>query len=164
MAKKKNNVGTLLSAVAVVLGVVAVCMFFLTSVKVVTNVLGVTGTTEFVGKDVVFGRENYAGFSFMNLLPYILVIVGVVFAIVSLVSKKNAKMFDYIAGLALVVAGVLFFVTAGFTQWIESYRNVLDLGIKAETTTVSLGVGAIISAITSILAGILVCAKQLMKK
>ena len=164
MAKKKTNVGTILGAVAVVLGIVAVCMFFLTSVKVVTKILNVTSTTEFHGKDVVFGLEDYAGFSFMNLLPYILVIVGVVFAIAALVAKKNAKMFDYIAGIAMVVAGVLFFITAGFTQWTEGYRNLLDLGIKAETTTVSLGIGAIISAITSILAGVLVCAKQLMKK
>ena len=164
MAKKKTNAGAVLNAVAVALGVVAVCMLFLTSVKVVTKVLGVTGTTEFKGKEVVFGLEDFAGFSIMNLLPYILVVVGVVFAVVSLASKKKAKMFDYIAGIALVVGGVLFFVTAGFTQWTESYKNVLDLGIKAETTTVSLGIGAIISAITSILAGVLVCAKQLMKK
>ena len=165
MAKKKSAYGgKLFNICAVVLGIVAICMMFLTSVKVVSKLGSLTDTTTFKGTEVTFGLEYFTKFSFLNLLPYILVLVGVVCSIVSIVAKKNTKTYDLVSAIAFVVAGALFFVTVGFTQWESTYKTALDFAVKAGTTTVSLGIGAIIAAVVSLASGVVVLIKTCLKK
>ena len=91
MAKKKSgsNLGKLLYLVAAALGVVAVVMMFARVVEY--EVL--KETVGFKGSEVVFGYTNELDvktlkFSFMALLPYVLVLVGVVLTLLNTFAKK----------------------------------------------------------------------------
>ena len=91
MAKRKSSVGKPLSFVAAVLGVVAVVMLFLPAI-------GIKDTdTTYTGLQITFGyKESLLGFeytvfdfSFMNLLTYILAVVGIVFSVLSAMGKGS---------------------------------------------------------------------------
>ena len=91
MAKRKSNLGKPLAFVAAVLGLVAVVMLFLPAI-------GIKDTdTTYTGLQITFGcKESLLGFeytvfdfSFMNLLTYILAVVGIVFSVLSAVGKGS---------------------------------------------------------------------------
>ena len=167
MAKKKSGfgLGKILSIVAIVLGLVAVCMLFVDAVKVPdTELLGNTVKGEgYSGLKVAFGykEEDTAvfAFSFMGLLPVILVLAGMVLSGLNAFSKKGSKMLDYVAMIAFVVAGVLYFIMPSFVVCADTL-----LGKIAAEIDYVLAVGSIVAAICSILAGLAVLAKNLMKK
>lgn len=170
MAKKKSSkkgfgLGKILYLVAAVLGVVAIVMLFVDNVKIPdTKFLGETIEGEgYAGTKVAFGfkEEDIAifKFSFMGLLPYLLVVAGVVLTLVNAFAKKNNKILDYVAVVALVVAGVLFFIMPNFVVCSDTVLGKIAAEIDYE-----LAVGAIVAAICAIASGAVVLVKTLLKK
>jgi len=162
MSKKKNNqLKTVLSIVAILMGIGAVCLMCVAAVVET----GLTTVTKYKGYQAVFGLKDYMNFSVLNLIPYVLVALAVVFAVAAVASNKKAKTFRYVSAALFIVAGVLLFFTVNFVNWTEGYKAVLDVAINTlKTTKLSLGVGTIISAIVSIVAGICMAAQNLLKK
>ena len=168
MAKKKSglDLGKILYAVAAVLGLVAVVMLFVQAVKV-PDVETYFGTLEnesgYTGLQVAFGaKENdvaVLGFSFMGLLPVVLVLVGIVLSALKIASSKGSKILDYVAVACFVVAGVLYFIMPSFMVFADTI-----LGSIAKEIDYVLSVGSIVAAICSILAGATVLVKNLLKK
>lgn len=169
MAKKKSskksfNLGKILYLVAAVLGIVALVMMFVETVKVPDTDLGILGTVEhegYSGLKVAFGHKEddvaILKFSFMGLLPYLLVVAGVVITIVNMLAKKSNKILDFVSAVALVVAGVLFFIMPSFMVFADNIvaKVVAEADFKIVT-------GAIVSAISSIAAGAVVLVKAIL--
>ncbi len=168
MAKKKSglDLGKILYAVAAVLGLVAVVMLFVQAVKVpdVETALGtIKNDGGYTGLQVAFGKSEedvkVLSFSFMALLPVLLVIAGSVLSALQMASKKGSKILDYVAVVCFVVAGVLYFIMPSFVVGADTIVGK----IAAEIDYV-LAVGSIVAAICSILAGATVLVKNLLKK
>lgn len=148
--KKNKNVALAVSAIAVLLGVVAIVMMFVPSIGEKTL------DWSFTGMEATFGCEkNILGlsgtvleFSTMNLISYILVAGGVVFTILGALGR-GSKFAGFIAAGAFVVAGVFFFLMPQYTILSDTAKGLLDLAGKKLT----LGAGAIVSAVCSLLAG-----------
>lgn len=171
MAKKKSSakkgfgLKSLLGIVAAVLGVVALAMMFVKSVKVPDTDLGVLGTKEgsgYTGFQVIFGFTNELDvktleFSFMALVPYLLALGGVVVVLINTFKKKGSRLFDYVTICLFVVAGVMFFLLPGFMVFGE-------YAVISKNAEFGLAVGAIVSAVCSIVAGVAILAKTLLKK
>ena len=144
--KSKKNLGSIISAVAALLGVAAVVMLFL------PNVALKNGNTTFTGLQIVFGYSKTVPlfgdiqvlqFSFMNLLVYLL--GGVVFALIG----GNGKLFTLISVAAFVAAGVLFIISPSFVlanSAAEQAGFKLSQGLK-------LAYGSIVGAVVTFLAG-----------
>ena len=146
--KSKKNLGSIISAVAALLGVAAVVMLFL------PNVASKNGNTTFTGLQIVFGYSKTVPllgdiqvlqFSFMNLFVYLLAIGGVVFALIG----GNGKLFTLISVAAFVAAGVLFIISPSFVlanSAAEQAGFKLSQGLK-------LAYGSIVGAVVTFLAG-----------
>ena len=162
--KKKSNLGKVFYAVALVLGIVAVAMLFVTAVKTPdTTVLGATVKGNTVsGFQLAFGyaEDEVArlGFSFMGLLPWLLTLAGTVVTLLNTLSKKGSALFDFVAVGTFIAAGVLFFLTPNFMIFADTIPGGI---LKAMDW--KLAVGSIVAAITSLLAGVVVLAKNLSK-
>jgi hypothetical protein len=98
-------------------------------------------------------------FSFMGLLPYLLVLAGVVLTLVNAFAKKGNKIFDYISIAAFVVSGVLFFIMPNFMVFADNIAGKIAAEIDYE-----LAVGAIVSAVAAVASGAVVLTKVLLKK
>lgn len=94
-------------------------------------------------------------FSFWNLLTYILLVVGIAACVVSIV-KPELSWLGYVAACCFVGSTVLFFCACPSTV----FANVND---KELAKYLSLGAGAIIGAILSILAVLLAAATPVLK-
>ena len=164
MAKKqKLDLGLIATFVAILLGVVAVITLFLPAIAIEEM------ETTYTGLQVAFGytketevfnsviKTEVFEFSFMNLLTYILAIVGVVFTVLGFLGK-GGKFATLIATIAFVLAGVFFLLTVAFT--IPAVDESLVEKLKE---TFKLGVGAIIGAICSFLSAIASGYKLLVK-
>ena len=168
MAKKKkgSNLGKILYAVAAVLGLVAVAMLFVRAVSV-PDVETLVGTIEtdagYTGFETVFGKSEedvkILSFSFMALLPVLLAVAGIVLSALQATSKKGSKLFDLVIVACFVVAGVLYFIMPSFLVFAD---NIVAKALAEIDYT--LGVGSIVAAISSIVAGVVVLAKTLLKK
>ena len=171
MAKKKTNskksfsLNQIMSVVAIVLGVVALAMMFVTTVNVPATDLGVLGTVEYegyTGLNVAFGySENdvaILSFSFMALLPYVMVLAGIVLTALNTFGKKGSKLFDFVSIGAFIAAGVLFFLMPSFMVFADNLAGAILEAIEWE-----LAIGAIVSAICSVVAGVAVLVKALKK-
>lgn len=163
--KKKNNSGKIFSFAALALGVVAICMLFVTVVatpdKTVASV-----TVEGIkvsGLKAAFGYSEkeieILAFSFMALLPWVLVLAGTVLAALNTFSKKASKVLDFVAVVAFVAAGVMFFIMPSFLVFAETISGAVWKALEWK-----LAVGAIVAAVASIAAGALILAKNLLKK
>ena len=158
MAKKKrtNNLTQIVTAAAVLLGLVAIAMIFVPTV----TVKGIINTYTFTGLNLAFGcnLENTSTaifeFSFMNLLTYILALAGTVVALMGLIKNSFASgLFRIIAAACFIVSGVFFFMSLNFcipnTTATEAFKLIGD--IKSNGV---LAVGAYIGGITTIIAGV----------
>ena len=163
MAKKKKNTinKSLFSIIAAVLGVVAVAMLFLAAVKVPdTTILGATIEGEcLTGLQVAFGysEENIQclSFSFMALLPWVLILLGIVASLLTS-SKKGSKLLAIVSTVLFAAAAVLLFLMPGFMVFAESLA-----GIALKAFTWKLGIGAIIAGICSALASVVALVRAL---
>ena len=172
MAKKKKcDLGLIATFVAVLLGVVAVIMMFVPSVAVIDS------DTVYKGTDMVFGLKTtepiigeviYFEFSFMNLLTYILAIVGVVFTVLAFLGK-GSKFAMLIATIAFVLAGIFFLLQVAFCvpgKDLEEFINGLGSFFGEEKSvkdSLKLGAGSIVGAICSFLSAI-ACVYKLLAK
>ena len=138
MGKRKNkkNASLALTALSVLGGLVAVIMLFLPAVEF----RGITYT----GLQVSFGYTNdlrleVFGFSFMNLLPYLLALGGLVFSALG-ATGRGSKLGALIAAAAFIAAGVFFIMTNTFCDTVG--KDLLELAY-----------GAIVAAVASFVAG-----------
>lgn len=157
MVKRKKNKTVMLaiSAVAVILGIVAIVMLFVPSVGIKNANTAILKKSVFTGMEVTFGYQAVLGltitvfeFSIMNLISYILVAGGVVFTILGALGR-GSKFAGFIAAGAFIVAGVFFFLMPQYTvinSEATRYLGNLNENLK-------LGAGAIVSAVCSLVAG-----------
>lgn len=164
MAKRKSSVGKPLSFVAAVLGLVAVVMLFLPAI-------GIKDTdTTYTGLQITFGyKESLLGFeytvfdfSFMNLLTYILAVVGIVFSVLSAVGK-GSKFAAFIAAAAFAVSGVFFFLSVSYTLPNEDASKIISFIGGDIKDALTLAYGAIIGGVASLLAAVCNLGKIVLK-
>lgn len=136
--------------VAVLAAIVALVMVFLPALVVedetyngIKAIFGYSKETDLI---VSTRKTEILCFSVMNLLTYVLVIVG---GFCAFLSAKNPKktISSFLAAICLLAAGILFFFTVDFTVLGE---NLAKLG-TAKDYGFELGVGAIIGGIVSII-------------
>lgn len=162
MAKKKIDLGMIATLCAAVLGVVAIIMLALPAVKVIDSETAYKGTEIVFGlkkTELIVGEVVYFEFSFMNLLTYLLAIVGVVFIILGFLGK-GGKFASFIATVAFLLAGIFFFLQVALCvpgEGIENFVSGIG-GLLGKDGSVKdgleLGAGAIIGGICSILAAV----------
>ena len=143
-----------LPLIAAVLGLVAVIALFLPAIVLESGDKFPGFTTAFgYKKDTPMGKVPMLGFSFMNLLTYILVIVGIVCAVLTYLNK-GGKYVAWIGAICLLIAGIFFFC-------VQSFATVEYEPLK---TVWSLGFGAILAGISSILGACSLAAAKLLNK
>ena len=164
MAKRKSSVGKPLSFVAAVLGLAAVVMLFLPAI-------GIKDTdTTYTGLQITFGyKESLLGFeytvfdfSFMNLLTYILAVVGSVFSVLSAMGK-GSKFAAFIAAAAFAVSGVFFFLSVSYTLPNEDASKIISFVGGDIKDALTLAYGAIIGGVASLLAAVCNLGKIVLK-
>ncbi len=164
MAKRKSNLGKPLSFVAAVLGLAAVVMLFLPAI-------GIKDTdTTYTGLQITFGyKESLLGFeytvfdfSFMNLLTYILAVVGIVFSVLSAMGK-GSKFAAFIAAAAFAVSGVFFFLSVSYTLPNEDASKIISFVGGDIKDALTLAYGAIIGGVASLLAAVCNLGKIVLK-
>lgn len=169
MAKKKNSISKYTSLLAILLAIASACMIFCTSI--VYKVSDKVDPLNFTGLQVTFGYSstknilegitsaikfegtiNYFAFSFLNLLPYILLLAGIVFAVLKVVGgKSNSKMFSFVAAVCLIAGGVLMFCVVPFS--VLGTNELVQTFSVLKKQYMSLGIGAIVGGVLGILGG-----------
>ena len=169
MAKKKNSISKYTSLLAILLAIASACMIFCTSI--VYKVSEKADPVNFTGLQVTFGYSstknflegitsaikfegtiNYFAFSFLNLLPYILLLAGIVFAVLKVVGgKSNSKMFSFVAAACFIAGGVLMFCVVPFS--VLGTNELVQTFSVLKKQYMSLGVGAIVGGVLGILGG-----------
>ncbi len=159
MAKKKKiSIALILSAVAALLGIVAIVMLAAPGITYTLEVLGKKSTTNYSMAQLTFGTEKGGfAFSFMNFLPFLLVVVGIVLA--ALTALKGNKLTAIIAAVCFLAAGVLFFCCKQLIVFDtgDLSGEAKDLAVKVAKEAIKefkLGIGAILAGILSILSAI----------
>ena len=94
----------------------------------------------------------------MGLLPWILVLVGLVFTLINTMAKKSSKVFAYVALVLFVMAGVMFFLMPNFMVFAETVSGLVLKNLKWQ-----LAIGSIIAGVCSIIAGVVMLAGNLKK-
>ncbi len=164
MAKRKSSIGKPLSFVAAVLGLAAVVMLFLPAI-------GIKDTdTTYTGLQITFGyKESLLGFeytvfdfSFMNLLTYILAVVGIVFSVLSAMGK-GSKFAAFIAAAAFAISGVFFFLSVSYTLPNEDASKIISFVGGDIKDALTLAYGAIIGGVASLLAAVCNLGKIVLK-
>ena len=139
---------------------IAIC-FFIMAMMFVPAMRHKYSEYTFSGLDVVFGAKyrdsNLVAFnfSFLNLLPYMIILLAEVLIASKILLEKTTTVNIVIAVLFLI-AGVFFTLTKTFTQYgeeIKGFVSAVDINI-AETFTLSFG--PIASGIASISLALLV--------
>ena len=169
MSKKKNSVSKYTSLLAILLAIASACMIFCTAI--VYKVSDSADPINFTGMQVTFGYTstknilegitsaikiegsiNYFAFSFLNLLPYILLLAGIVFAVLKVVGgKSNSKMFSFVAAACFIAGGVLMFCVVPFS--VLGTNELVQTFSVLKKQYMSLGVGAIVGGVLGILGG-----------
>lgn len=169
MAKRRNkaNSGLVLLAGGALLAIIGVCLFlFMDSVQFYLGEDKIEDAT-FSGMQVVFGYKETTEilfvtsevqvlkFSFMNFLPIVLIVLGIVFGVM------KSKLFNIIGGALLLVAAVLFLFAGDFTVLTEDGKKLYDaiagfVELKMKATT-----GAYLGAAFSGLGGLFLVGKAI---
>ena len=150
----KISANLILNCLAFVLAVVSIFMIFAPALNVKGTLIndtysGVHTTFGFIDGDYV-----YLSFSFLNLLPYLLIIFALVLLVLKMANVIKAKYIDYIIIALLVVAGVLFFLNTVMTNFSQSYANTINnFSLKKSMLTgpIVAGVLTLVSALTLLL-------------
>lgn len=163
MAKKKrtNNLTQIVTAAAVLLGLVAIAMIFVPTIGVKDS------DTTYTGMQLAFGYSvtksvaglsatlTYFEFSFMSLLTYILALAGTVVALMGLIKNSFASgLFRIIAAACFIVSGVFFFMAVNFCVPGKDISSLVSLVGGNIKNSLILAVGAYIGGITAIIAGV----------
>ena len=157
MAKKKKKTSAAKPApmLAALLGIISIIMIFLPAIAIKDADTTYSGLQVAFGytEDTVFADIVHLEFSFMNLLTYILAIVGTVFTILGILGK-GGKFALFIAAAALIVSGIFFFLSVAFCVPNETASGITGALGGDFKEIYSLGIGSIIGGITAILAGL----------
>ncbi len=160
MAKKKNNllktINKFTGIVLLAITVIVIVMGFLPNV--VYTSLG--KSTSYSGFNAMFGWAKgdgnfsvaFTSFSFMNMLAYLLPIAGLVLALVF----GNSKLLALIPIACYIVGAVFLFLVPSFIVYTDVGGGLTAL------ITVSLGYGAIIAGIMSIIGALWLIIKLLL--
>ena len=151
--KKKSNLFGLLTGLSVLLAIVSVVMIFLPAIAMKD------ADETFNGLKIVFGYEKetlisdvtYFEFSFMNLLTYLLVILGGVLSAMNAV-KKPSKLLTLLSAAAFLLAGIFFFSAVGLTAYDDDISKVVSAFGGDIKNGFKLGIGSVIGGISSLLA------------
>lgn len=165
MAKRKSSVGKPLSFVAAVLGLAAVVMLFLPAIGIKdtdTTFTGLQITFGYKGKNSLGLEYTVFNFSFMNLLTYILAVVGIVFSVLSAMGK-GSKFAAFIAAAAFAVSGVFFFLSVSYTLPNEGASKFISFVGGDIKDVLTLAYGAIIGGVASLLAAVCNLGKIVLK-
>lgn len=158
MAKKKkanNQLIQLVTLATIIFGVVALITMFLPTIGIKDTDTTFTGLQTAFGysKDTLLGKATYFGFSFMNLLTYVLALAGVLIAVLGLVKNDFASaMFRLIATACFVASAIFFFTSVSFStpnETLNTFVSGLGGNIKEALT---LAYGAIMGGIAASLA------------
>ncbi len=168
MAKKAKSLNKLLALVGALLAIVAVVMIFLPQVTESNY------DSQFNGMKIAFGSNELkigsfnvnVNFSFLNLLAYILVVVGLVINVLQLVGIGKGKLMTFIAGAALIAGGILFFFAVNFSSYSLKLGSNTTNYKFAESVIFSfkLGYGAIVGGITAIVSGLCALGNAVLSK
>ena len=134
----------LLPVVAALLAVVAICMMFVPAVVRASSLSDKLNIT-YTGAQVTFGyKEANTGieifvFSFMNFLPYLLLVAGIVFSVLSVLGKLG-KIAPFVSAVCYLAAGILFFCVTKMVVYPTDSKDIADMFKEG----LSLGAGAIL--------------------
>ena len=148
--KDKLTLKNLMYALSVVLGIVTILLMFgdwaVYNGVAKGSYTGVQATFGY-SESTLLGNVEVLNFSFMNLLPFLLVLACVVLALLKFLGVVKSKIVDIVMIVLFAVSAVLFFCASNFVVFASEYAN-LEL---------KLGAGAIVAGIMSILsAGVVV--------
>ena len=147
--------------IALVLGIAAFCMMFLTAVTYSAD-LGIANTSySYTGMQLAFGSSETIGegsalettttiltFNFMVFIAFLLPLIGGILAVLF----QNGLLTKIVTTACFVVGAVFLFSIVGFaTIGMEEFQQAL-----VEELSASLGIGPIIGAVLAIL-GAVVC-------
>ena len=169
--KKKSGLGTLLALVGALLALAAVFMMFLPAASIKDTDTTFTGIQMTFGysKDAGLGTLELFGFSFMNFLPYILVLAGIAFSVLTVLGKLG-KIAPLLSAVCYLGAGILFLLAVVCCVPNADLEKLVNVGgsIFGEKVSVrdclALGVGAILAGVLSILASLCSAAALVIKK
>ena len=177
-AKQSKQLGKLLAFASAIVGLVAVIMIFLPQIVAASE----NSDTAYNGIAIAFGKQiskigtenNYiltkVDFSFLNLLCYLLVVVG----LLQICGICKSKLVTFISAIAFIAGGVLFFFALNFSS--ISTITVTSIGktnpvvkkfadFNSENATAwKLGTGAIVGGTMAILAGVENIGRALLSK
>lgn len=144
---------------AALLAFVAIIMIFLPAVA------GDNAESTYNGLKLVFGLKEKVfstevtvfGFSFMNLLTYILALVVVVLS--ALLYVKEDKFVSLAVVLFALVSGVFFLLVKNFAVLGDSAKALYDLADTTFAKENNYGVGSIIGAVLMFLSAVVMGAK-----
>lgn len=167
--KSKSKINIILYVGAIVLALVAICMIF-----VDVSAIAKDGDTVYVltGLQATFGYSEetklagtlvYTEFSFMNLLVYILLIVGALLALLRLLKVAKSGVIDWVAIAAFTAAAILYFIMPSFVVYGKTWLGLVDTAIELGASK-TLMVGAVVGGITSALSAISLLANKFMAK
>ena len=168
MAKKKINLGRILAAVAALFGIVALIMLFVPQLNY-KSVTGYDKGDPLSGLKITFGYSEkdvkILNFSIGNFLTYVFLLIGIVFAVLAVFGKLG-KIAPIVAAVAFVAAGAFFFCAHTFMSVNvgELTGELANKAVELVKNRYTLGAGAIVGGILSILSGIMVLTKAFLKK
>lgn len=146
----KLSLNKILACVTAVFGLIAVFMLFAPALT--GEIIG--GEYSYTGLMVTFGSEERAlVFSFGNFVPYILLVVGIVFAVLEFLGK-SVKFGGIIAAVCFIVAGILFCLPIDLIAFNPEAVPAEAVDTAKEMLRIGYGVGAgyIVAAIFSFIA------------
>ncbi|MBD5632099.1 MAG: hypothetical protein HDP34_02570 [Clostridia bacterium] len=170
MAKSKSKIslGKIVACVAAVLGLAAIIMLFVPQLSY-KSVTGLDKGDSLNGLKITFGYKEkdvaILNFSVGNFLTYVLALVGVVFAVLAVFGKLG-KIAPIVSAAAFIVSGVFFFCAHTFMM-VNVGKLTGDAAAAVSDTfkgLYTLGAGAIVGGILSLLAGLAMAAKLFIKK
>lgn len=162
---KKNSMMKYAGFVAILLALAAIGFMFAPAITAYADGAPATytGPATFTAFQAMFGYTAKSGdriittrtwldFSFMNLLALILIAAGIVLSVMKMFVGGKSKLFTLITTACFIVAGVFLFMTVTFTVPHVS-DNTAEKFFDLTKDNMTLGWGAIVAAICSLIAG-----------
>ncbi|MDE7265648.1 MAG: hypothetical protein K2N52_05180 [Clostridia bacterium] len=168
MAKKKFGVGNIVACVAALFGLVALVMLFVPQLNW-KSITGYDKGDPLSGLQITFGYSEHdvqiLNFSVGNFFTYLLVIVGIVFAVLAIFGKLG-KIAPVISAVAFVAAGVLFFCALALMNVNvgELTGEAADKAAQLIKDRYTLGAGAIVGGVFALVSGAAMAGKLFIKK